>query len=128
MGAATKFDGKARYINDSHPITILFAKHRHGAFFLRFVKRHFLFGDFDVVKNLLVHLAFNLAQLLRFNPLKMGKVKAQTVRAHIASGLAHMGAQHLPQGRVQKMRSRVIAHGGTPFAFFHSSLNFLAYR
>jgi hypothetical protein len=40
---------------------------------------------------------------------KVRKVEAQPVRMHRRPSLLHMRAQHLPQRRVQQMRSGVIA-------------------
>ena len=63
-----------------------------------------------VAEDLLVHPVLDLGQLARADALVVAEVEAQPVRRHQAARLLDVGAQRLPQRRVQQVGAGVVAH------------------
>ena len=108
MNAATQFHGETGNGNYPDHGAVFFTEQGHGAPFLRFFNRHFLKGNGLGRQNLLIDYFFYFGQFFRGYLGEMGEVKMETVRAHIAAGLVHMIPQHLAQGCLQQVGSRMV--------------------
>src|SRR5256884_5087965 len=101
-------------IGDGHHahvmLGILVPEKRQRAGGQRLFERSHVRLDLCVQANLVVHLLLDVAQLFRIDVREMRKVKAQAVGSIQRAGLLHVRAENIPQRRVHKMRSSVIAN------------------
>jgi hypothetical protein len=63
----------------------------------------------------------SIAPVPRRHFLEMLEVEAQGLVVEVRTFLLHVGAQHLAQGGVQQVRSRVVAFGEAAFFLVHAA-------
>ena len=111
VGASAKFLAPATEVDHPHLVPVLVAE--EGDDVLGFLgKGDFVSFEVVVEQEFFVGNAFNLGQLLGFDPFEMRKVKAQAVGFYKRAGLADMIAQNFTQGPMQDMRCGVVALDG----------------
>src|ERR1700687_5356929 len=127
MGAAAEFRGKIANLDHAHLVAILLAKQRHRVILVdRHVNRNVL-DDLTplVAQTFFVDDVFNVLQLFVSNTGEVGEIKAQMIGSNQRPRLLDMFAKNFAQSRLQKVRSRVIAHGGLANRGIDNGIHFL---
>ena len=76
-------------------------------------------GHQEVVPDFIVGQALDRTQLLRRHAANVAEVKPEPVRGDQGPGLAHVGAQHRPEGGVEQVGAAVVAGGVQPVGPVH---------
>ena len=110
VGAAAELAGDAVDLDHPHPLAVFLAEQRHRPQLLGLGAVHLQPAHRQALLDPVVDAILDLAQLLGAERLAVGEVEAQLVGADGGAGLAHVGAETLPQRRVQQVGRRVVAH------------------
>ena len=89
-------------------IAIFFAKERNGASFNRIVRVHEFCLSRFILLNDLIHLIFDLCELLARNRCAVANVKTDTFTVNHLTLLRDMITQNAAQGFMEQMRRRMI--------------------
>ena len=108
MGTAAELGRKVSHANHTHLVAVLFTKQCLSACLLGIFDAHDLGLNRMSRLDFTVHKFLDLLDFLGRERRKVRKVKAQSVRAHKASGLIHMVAEHLAKRFVQQVGARVV--------------------
>ena len=112
MGTAAEFNGEVSNPNNSNDTAVLFTEQCHCTQFLSFFNGHFLCGNRNGIKNLLVDQRFYLVQFFRSQGREMREVKTALLAANQLTSLVNMVT--LPQSCLQQVRCSMIPHGVFP--------------
>ena len=108
MGTAAELGRKVSHANHTDLVAVLFSEQCLSAFLLRILDAHNLGLNRVSRLNLAVHEFLNLLDFRRGERRKVREIKAQSVRAHKASSLVHVVAEHLAKRLVEKVGAGVI--------------------
>ena len=106
---AAELQREVAHLHDAHDVAVLFAEQHHRAHLLGFFDVLLERVNVEVVQNLLVDQAFDLAGLAAGQRLVVREVEAQAVRGDQRAALLDMRAEDGLQGLVQQVRRRVVA-------------------
>src|SRR5690606_26683524 len=126
VGTTTQFDRVFVGTHGEHPhyITVLLTKQSHRSFFLGGIH----IGNVDIYRRVLQYLLVNrtldFSQLLRSHGFEMGEVESQFVRVDQRALLGNVFTQDIAQGRVQQVRSRVVALGALTTGMVNPRIHF----
>src|SRR5258706_554013 len=107
--ASTELATRAGF-DHANLVVVLLAEERHGARGKGFAERHDASVNARVVEDRAVHLVLDTLELLRRKRAAEREVKTKIRRVHERAGLMHVLTKEVSEGRVQKMRPRVVAH------------------
>ena len=124
--AATEFDAEAGDGDDADLVAVLLTEERHRARRNRLLSGTHVGGNQRVLHDLLVDDSLDAQELVGRDRLEMLEVEAQAVRRDERAGLLHVRAEHLAQGRMQQVGSRVVAPRGVAYVGIHLRIDDVA--
>ena len=110
MGPAAQFEAVVLDTDRPHGLPVLLVEEGVGPARDRVGHRHERDGDGPVVADDAADLVLDRADLLGRQTALQREVEAQVVRRHERTGLAGAVPDDVPQGPMEQMRARVIAH------------------